>query len=654
MSLPVWLSVIAALDDDALAALGNRGLVRRAVRLVSENAVTLVSVTDAEVGLTCDGAAVKVLPGGPSAVRCSCPVAGVCVHVVAVCVWAREEVGASGDPATSDSGVAPDAPDALSDLLSWDPAAVNRAAGVAAVRAVAAEPLDAAAIETRPGQVIITWPGSPTVIALAGVGFAGMLVEGTHSEVAERTWKLSAVVRAFAAHQRPWPWPDGVGDDRHLQAAQREAAADLAAIIENLVTDGMSQAGRDACDRLTRASQRARLDDLPLLARLATLAAGHLTALAQRSDDTTETQVLSALAQPWTLARTLATGPADPPPALIGRAARASAEATVGTLTPLAGRWWLAPSGAHGFTLHAWDAAAGRLEVATTGRAAGADPSFSRSWDAPILWGASASALCSGRLELSGAERRDDGTLSPTTRTRVLLGSWDGLDLDELAESVNSAESGLARTAFGSGDERLRIIRPRRTFGLGTIELDEVAQLLIWPVTDVAGRTHRLAMDADEANVRLLTWFVERSSVLAIVAVGDRPEAAFLPEKTGPRLVSLTLTPLPIRDIGPSWRRRILKLDQHRRAVQPIRELDDLQRLCASVGEVVESLAARGSVSLSPRQRETLGRRRREASDLGLSTLAAAIAPLLSDAVTAEALLRVRFVLDRMEALLAD
>jgi hypothetical protein len=266
----------------------------------------------------------------------------------------------------------------------------------------------------------------------------------------------------------------------------------------------------------------------------------------------------------------------------------------------------------------------------------------------------SPSALCSGRLELTGAERRDDGTQSATVRTRVVPGSWDGLDLDALAESVDAAGSGLARTAFGAGGERLRIIRPRRSFGLGAIELDEVAQLLIWPVTDVVGRTHRLALDADEANVRLLSWFVELSSVLAIVAVGDRPEAAFLPGKDGPRLVSLTLTPLPIRDVGPSWRRRILKLDRHRRAVESVRELDDLQRLCAWVGDVIESLAARGHPSLSARQREALGRRRREASDLGLSTLADAIALLLSDAVTANALLRVRFVLDRMEALLAD
>lgn len=654
--LPAWCGVLAVMDDDALAALANRGLVRRAVRLVGEGAVTLAAATADAITLTCDSATVRLLPGGPAALRCSCPVAGVCVHVVAACVWARTAIATSEAADSADPTVAEPAHDAIVEMLGWDSAAVNRSAGIAAVRRVAAQPLTPgqATIEARPGQAVISWPGSPRVIALAGAGFAGMVVEGTHADVTERAWRLGAVVRVFAAHQRPWAWPDGLGADGGLAPAQRDAAAEVAAVIERIVAGGISQADRAGADRLTRAGQRARLDDLPLLARLVAVASGQLNGLAGRSDDAGEAAVFSALAQAWALGRALVDNP-NPPPALFGRSGPAEQTDGPETLVPLAARWWRSPTGARGFTLHAWDPDASRLETATTGRAAGTDPTFVRSWESPLLWGASAAALCSGPLRLTGAEHREDGTLSPTTRTRVSTGTgWGGLDLNALAESVNASETGLSRVVFGSGSDRVRIIRPRRSYGLGAIELDEVAQLLVWPVTDLAGRTHRLALDADEANVRLLTWLVELSSVLAIVAIGDRPEAAFLPDKPSPRLVSLSLTPLPIRAIGPSWRRRLLKLDEHRRSVAPLREPDDLQRLCRAVGDVAEAVAARGRPDLPARERETLERRSRQAIDLGLHTLGAAITPLLAGAVEAQALLTLRFVLDRLEALCVE
>lgn len=646
MSLPPWLSGLAGLDDDGLAAFANRGLVRRAHKLVAAGAVTLDAVGDDWVDVRCEGLTVRLAPGGPKALRCPCPVAGVCVHVMAACIWARESVGAGGEETHLDAL----ASDVLAEVLGWPPESVNRAAGVAAMRRVLREPLAGpTAIEARGTQLIVSWPGSPRVLAIAGAGPGGMVVEGSHAEEAERAWRLAAVVRVFAANGRAWSWPDGLAPSGGLLPTQGEAASEVAGVVERLIADGLARAAAGTADQLSRAGARARLEDLPLLARLTIAAAAEVRALVDRDDDTNETSAFSALAQVWALATVIASGRA--PAALLGGGSGHD-DAGVRRLIPLVARWWQTTSGARGLTLHAWDPDAGRLEQATTGRAAGADPSFTSSWVTPLLWGASAEQLCAGPLDLTATERRDDGTLSATVRTSVTAGTWAGVDLDVLAAQVNAASEGVARVVFGASSQPVRIIRPRNSFGLGTVELDEVSQRLIWPVVDTAGRAHRLALDATERNSQLLTWLIGRAKVQAIVTVGDQPEGVFLVEDKALKLISLTLTPLRLHQLSASWRRILLGQGKERRATGPVRELDDLQRLCVGVGDVALALASTGRLNLTERQLETVGRRRREASDLGLGSLADALEPLTNGRPTVPQVLRLRFVLDRLETLL--
>lgn len=322
-------------------------------------------------------------------------------------------------------------------------------------------------------------------------------------------------------------------------------------------------------------------------------------------------------------------------------------------MIPLAVVWWQASSGARGLTLHAWNPVAGCLERASAGRAADADPGFSASWANPLLWGASPERLSSGPLDIAGAERRADGTLSDTTRTTVSASPWAELDLDDLAARVNAAGRGADAISFGAPTQRVRIVRPRASFGLGTIELDEVTQQLVWPVTDISGSQHRLVLDATERNSQLLTWLIGRAKVQAIVVVGDQPEACFVVDSGKLTLISLTLTPLPLHQLSPSWRRILLGQGKERRSTLPVREPDDLQRLCASVGDVALAVASSGERVLTSREAQTIGRRRGEASDLGLGTLADALAKIESALITAADLLRLRFVLDRLESLVA-
>ena len=536
---------------------------------------------------------------------------------------------------------------------------MNRSAGIAAVRRVAdgVEP-SPTTIEPRGSSLRIAWPGSPDVIAVPGGGFDGLLVGGSHSDVTERAWRLEALVRLFAAHDKIWEWPGSVHAVDVIQPGQTEAMTFARDGIEALLKGGLARVGGTGADRLTAAAQRARLEALPLLAMLLTQAAGRASGVAARSDEASERDLLTALAKAWALAIALLGAAAPLPPQLVGGGRGPGESAEVGTLVPLGLRWWYSASGARGLTATFVDLDHGRLETATTGRAAGADPSFTKSWETPLLWGASASMLAAGRLTLTGAERRDDGTLSPTTRTRAVAGERfeiAPIAVEQLAEAVRSAISGRNAAGFLPQVRGVRVVLPRRLFGLAEPELDEVAQQLVWPITDRSGRRHPVRMDATGAEQSVIGWLL-RDNAVAIEAVllddAAGPIGVYVTDKGFQRFVSPTLTP-PRYPVQRGWwaRRRERQRQPQAWAGEAGPPPHPIGQLAASVLDVCEALAATGRPALSPRQADTLRQRSRAASDLGLSSLAAAVERLLAAPGEPATVLRATLLATRTAAL---
>ena len=107
MSLVVVAAEARRYDDEALVHLANRGLLRRASKLVDPPPV----VSEAASGLVTvagDGWAVEFEPGGPLAQgRCGCSTNGVCQHLVAAILTLR---GVAED-AASEAGANAEAPD---------------------------------------------------------------------------------------------------------------------------------------------------------------------------------------------------------------------------------------------------------------------------------------------------------------------------------------------------------------------------------------------------------------------------------------------------------------------------------------------------------------------------------------------------------------
>jgi len=415
---------------------------------------------------------VTLAVSGPQDARCPCPVAGVCVHILAACLWMREAVNRDGgdDSATAaKTPTAPASPDAcvtsapapgtpsdpvLEEILAWDPVAVEKSLGAEARRRVQASLAGTAPgrlaastdVTSAPGRLSITWPDAPEIVVIAGLGPRGMIVSGRHSSAANAAWCLQAVIRLFARADRPWPWPDEktTFDDR-----KRDVVSTVATSIEALLSAGLSHAGPRSATDLERLAQVTRLEELPRLSRLLTSAAGRLRALAERDDAVDEATVLSALAAAWSLTQALTTVTGPPDPALIGRTDTETAR--TGLLLPLSAIWWTAPSGSRGLTMRLWDLDKGQPEMVTTGRAAGTDAAFHYSQDATLLWGTSVRNILSGPLHLTGAERRPDGTLAPSNRTSVTRRSiepgYDDIDLEAVADQ-------LQRTGTGPGAAR--------------------------------------------------------------------------------------------------------------------------------------------------------------------------------------------------------
>ncbi|MFT3943272.1 MAG: hypothetical protein QM705_05530 [Ancrocorticia sp.] len=663
-----WLTSVG---EAVLVAASNRGTFRRAGKLAASGTTEMVSGDATQATFVVDGARVQLFPGGPNQARCDCPVAATCVHIISAYVWARENDAAVGQqsdtesessqsesgPSTMGRSEAGDqiqaetsphpAPnkseslpksDPLADVLGWDIAAANKAAGIAAVRVVAAEaPVTDVSVLVSDGSLTVSWPSaglnetgsdsdSPTVVILPGLGLPGMVVSGRYSEAHTRVWRLRALVGVYTAHGREWEWPAEVATSDRVSLSQRQVAADVITASDALVGRGISRLGGESIHALSRLSERAALEDLRLLGRLGAATAAKLRALHERDDHTTESMCLAALAEVWALATLIQQAETELPPQLLGGRFREGDKANLGPLVPLAARWWHGSDGSRGFSWYALDTASGEVESVTTGRSAGSDPGFHASWTSPLVWGASGQRLCEGIIRLSGAERREDGALAATVRTRVERVSQFGwLNLEDLAAQVNQCSSGLARTAFGTESERLRLVLPRKQFGMGVIEVDEVAQELLWSITDSSGITYRLALPANESNARKLSWLASSGKIRAITMLGNRPEAAFVAGKDGLELISLTLTPLDHGKKGNELWRKLLGRNKER--VARTRESTGLQRLLLSVRDILEAIASTGT-QLPERTQETLRTSIRELDDLGLSSLADALREL--------------------------
>jgi hypothetical protein len=627
-----WAAPYAGLDDDALKALGNAGLLRRARKdHAREGGVTEVSHEPKGTVLEIAGASVRVDGRGPAAITCDCPTAGVCQHVLTACLWAAE--------------VAPDAP--LQDAASVVAQSVPRIPASPGTTGTPARP--PAAVLRRRRE------------ALAEVrDVVGRLMSGGLSHLgpddAEPLRALAGRVRLAGLEHVA---ADQVGAVR-LEGLLRVAAGFVAGL-----------AGRD--DAVTES------DLLDAFAEVWAMCEVLQRALSP--DGAAETAPSpSRHPGPGSAAGTGGTGSAGSS-AGARRAVSTDEERDLARWVPLGARWWTSPSGSRGLAYLGWDAGAdaasaasaagaapgtgsGQVRQVVTGRSSGTDPRFQRSWTSPLLWGRSLSNLCEGALRLTAVRTKPDGSLG-AGGTPVVHRLHDdgfeggGFDLDELRLIAERTGAGVAprdAVGFGRRPANVRLVLVR---DVGEVGLDEVRQELTLAVVTSDGepRALRLPVTSEQAVETLLSV---RSRLVAVTIERredrDEPVGLFVRDKGAIRLVSPTVTPAWTLEgsYWDFWRRRIRKLRAQAASAKAVGSVvappSPVRRVTLLLGDVLVATAATGRPVLTPRQRSDVEQACGLARDLGLATLERTAGALLDGELNPSTVLHAAFVVGRARA----
>ena len=605
-----WAAAYAGLDDDALKALGNAGLLRRA----RKDTATEVSHDAKGAVLDVSGASVRVDHRGPAAVTCDCPTAGVCQHVLTACLWAV--------------GVAPEVE-----------AVPEGAPGTASA--------DLLASEAPPGAVPGASPGAPPrglVHAVAQALPSPAVLRRRREALAEVRDVVGRLLSGGLSHLGP----DDAESLRGLAGRVRLAGFDRVATehvgrvrLEGLlrVAGGLVAGLADRDDSVTESA---------LLDALAEVWA--LCEVLWRAADA---------GVPETSGRTSAKG---------GRpSTEGDDEVDLPRWVPLGARWWTSQSGSRGFAYLGWDGrsgadaetGAGRVRQVVAGRPSGTDPRFQRSWTSPLLWGRSLSGLCEGPFTLAAVRIRPDGALGAGGTPVVQRTGGDGFDLDELraiAERTGAGVSPRDVVGFGRRPANVRLVLVR---DVGEVGVDEIRQEMTLSVVTSDGETRALRLPVtDEQAVQ--TLLSVRSKLVAVTIERredrDEPVGLFVRDKGAIRLISPTITPAWSLESSywDFWRRRIRKLTAQASTARTVRSPGVLpspvRRVTLLLGDVLVAAAATGRPVLTTRQRSDVEQARSLARDLGLTTLERTATGLLSGGLTPPVVLHAAFVVGRARA----
>ncbi|MCL1837912.1 MAG: hypothetical protein FWG47_01150 [Propionibacteriaceae bacterium] len=693
-----WITTYAGYDDQALAMLANPGLVRRAAKLLPEVAAL---VLDGDSGaIEVSGFSVQLDARGPAAGRCPCPVAGICVHVLAAAMAVRASVMQSVEVAPDVAGITAETPEvrtgtpsesvtlaavaeqsqaaetvtaseaspALAELLALTQAALFRKAGIAAVRQAYAR-MDEAEVTVVAQQrfVDIGWAGQQ-VRYVGGAGFDGMV--STAQVSTRKALHLEALARVFRSFGRVWGWPDAVGDGLNVAAsgstpATKALLAEVNDEVTGCIGGGLSHVSTSAMSRFAELALDARLAGLPQLGRMLGAAATLLEGLAKHDDDISEFEVTGALAKVWALLAALDTADVDMWEKLRGRGRRdfSSMDAPASlTLLPLGATWWVADSGARGVTLWAWDVADGVLRPVTSARPHGVDPSFGRQRGLMAFWGAAISTLLGGFVEVTQPRFAADGTLSATASAVSRTGeAFQQATLHQVADVLTQTQSDSP--GFGGVEQQLRLVE---VTGFGKLVIDEPSQQLVWSLqladgtcqlrqVVTAATTHRvealLGLEADRVKV---DFVLARQQIVHGQALWE-PVSLFLREKKGLRLFSLDFSrPVDGWSVRSALQKRwVLLLSRWGKApTVPNLARSAIAIACDDARELTVALTATGRMRLTGEQHRRCENLISRLDDMALATLANTARAFASHPDVATAL-RLHHLADRTATLAA-
>ncbi|HLV97439.1 MAG TPA: SWIM zinc finger family protein [Ktedonobacterales bacterium] len=505
------LSMYQALDDEMLAALANKGLLRRAQKDMETSKPELQEERADALFFSIPGESCTVtLPAaGPAKASCTCPADGCCRHILSATLFLRaqaQQAPADAPEAAPASAEAAPQPDELlqlneNDLIAWATRPLYRQA----VDDLAFGELEIV-IETEGKTTRFRFPQYNLVVRwITGSGLDSLICSCKQRPACKHA--VAAILFYQAQHGKPLPAPE----KKVLEAragtprTREEVLESVQKTLAEMIALGLGRLSRTTEGRFVTLAISAHGVDLPELERLLRTLSDHLSWHLNRDVRANTLQLLSAAARSYALAFALAHAQGVPPAALVGEHRMRYHDIANLELVGVGAQQWRSRAGYIGLTLYFWDVAGRRWTSWTDARPTiHGDVGFNpqRRYQQDEMWnGAPApSTISRSRFRLSNPQRNRQGRLSGRTQCQALIsGSADlttlnleGVQFDDwrkLAEHVAASHaSGLVK---GSPLDALVVVTPA---AWGEPVYDQMSQTLVRPIFDAAGRSLPLTL----------------------------------------------------------------------------------------------------------------------------------------------------------------
>lgn len=491
--------IVKTLDDDTLAALANKGLLRRAQKDLETSKPEILSIEPGKLSLKWSDATIEI-PELVAKSSCSCPATGICRHILGALVYLRDDpdVAALAQPIQKSLDLgAEEAPAELpspevvlanlsdDDLQKW----VGKALFRKAVKALAGDPL--VEIEIA-GNLVIRFPTrNITCRWIPGGDFTSLVCSCQAETVCEH------VVTAILAYQASLGTREIVTEAAPLDESagaprtRAEVLESTGVVLRNIVSLGLARISEATRQRLITLAVSAHGVDLPRLERMLKSLADELDRMLRRDARASSANALQLATRIEALRTALAKSFT---PALVGQ--HRSQYYNVGqlTLVGVGAKQWRSGGGYHGVTVYFWDESRKGWSTWSESRPVdqpGFDPASRFFSDGPWTGCSSPEEAARSAIKVTGAWRNAQGRISGRASTRAIITAASRItDIpDPLADWTQLADRAKTLFAGRLGDrtenQELVLLVPK---AWGPPAFDSLKQELIRPVVDDNGR----------------------------------------------------------------------------------------------------------------------------------------------------------------------
>jgi hypothetical protein len=543
------IQALTTFDEDALALLANKGLVKRAQRDVEDGKIAVTGFDGQLVSVSADGETVRIDARGPRAASCTCPAPGTCRHrLAATIVIQNTPVG----KAQAGDAPAPELEiktlDFAAELQGYTPDMIAKWAGKAAWRAALDLAGDTEIQVTLSASALLVHfgPDKGKVRILGGQGLNGIV-----SKIApalQKTYHATAMIVArqhfgleapILANEEATPEDTDVATptDPEFLAAVAHALHECANVALNIAPVSLEE-------RLFSLAVSSRADALPRLGAMLRALSKLVRSRRNREFNFEADACLALMADAYAVLRALTDAPAklDPDKQAHLRGKVRQDYLPVGDLDLIgcgADRWRMA-GGARGVTGHFYDPSSDRWYSGAVARAAGQDPLFepAQAYRSEALWGAgSLEKLSKTNFVLKDASATAGGRLSMAQGVQAKLNlsahardpsAWPCYQSDWAALLERFETRFMGGLATPRVVSEPVILAPAR---LAKPQFDELSQSLTWAIEDSERRWLSLSLphdgDRGTAMITALESMIQAGWSGAIVALASVEGSAY-------------------------------------------------------------------------------------------------------------------------------